>query len=378
MKLYLQKLPDNILNDIKAQFLSEKVHVHFRKYKSRGYIYFHKNNLNKVSTILSNNIPPNTDLHLPILTNCQANLSPQSADPILIDSASCDINVNGNTLSDYGFYYYYLHSQNQNLIGLTPTQISLYNVPNSLVDGKITISNYQIDTGTDAALIFIQGYSCTNNIYSYSEMTSAYKSQICLSENTLITLFDGTQKNIADISYEDDLLVWDFDNAKLSSAKPLWIKKTETTSSYNLLEFSDGSFLETIGHHRIFNVEKGQFTCPIIGDIPVDTTTFTSSGQYVKLINNKIMNGSLKYYNIITKYHINLFANSILTSCRYNNIYPIENMKFIKKNINSREYNGSNEIPQCYIDGLRLNEQSITLDETIKYVKRLELNKLIY
>ena len=37
-------------------------------------------------------------------------------------------------------------------------------------------------------------------------------------------------------------------------------------------------------------------------------------------------------YNIITKQHLNCFANGILTSCRLNNMYPIENMKFVKDN----------------------------------------------
>jgi hypothetical protein len=62
---------------------------------------------------------------------------------------------------------------------------------------------------------------------------------------------------------------------------------------------------------------------------------------------------SVDYYNVITDYHINLFANGILTSCRLNNIYPIKNMKFVKSN-------------------LMYNEQKITSE----YLERLEMYKL--
>lgn len=46
-----------------------------------------------------------------------------------------------------------------------------------------------------------------------------------------------------------------------------------------------------------------------------------------------------EFYNIYTDYHMNLFANGILTGFRYNNLYPIKDMKFIKDNrpLRSRE-----------------------------------------
>ena len=47
----------------------------------------------------------------------------------------------------------------------------------------------------------------------------------CLLAGTLISLADGTQKKIEDIAFDDELLVWDFDNGCLTTSKPLWIKK---------------------------------------------------------------------------------------------------------------------------------------------------------
>ena len=43
----------------------------------------------------------------------------------------------------------------------------------------------------------------------------------------------------------------------LQGAKPIWIMKKKRALEYNHLVFSDGSELNTVNQHRIFNVEKG-------------------------------------------------------------------------------------------------------------------------
>ena len=199
---------------------------------------------------------------------------------------------------------------------------------------------------------------------------------LCLAEGTLITLADGTTKKIEDIEYSDLLLVWNFDEGRFDEAKSLWIKKTETAFQYNLIEFSDGSFIKTIHDHRIFNKEKGMFTYPMISDdAPIGTTTFNANGEEVTLVKKSVVNDKVDFYNIITDRHMNLFANGNLTSCRYNNIYPIVGMKFVK---DDREL-----IPQSaygvedkYYEGLRLAEQTVPVEDTIEYVNRLEAHKV--
>ena len=193
----------------------------------------------------------------------------------------------------------------------------------------------------------------------------------CIAAGSLITLFDGSTKLIEDISYDDDLAVWDFDNGILASAKPLWIKRAQTSNSYNRLVFSDGSELKTLlPHlgHRIFNKEKGKFTYPMTDETPIGTHTYTYSGNEVELIDKYVVDEEVVYYNINTTYHINLFANGILTSCRYNNIYPIQNMKFIKESRPIIPRSAFEGIPDKYYEGMRLGEQTISIEDTIKYI----------
>ena len=193
----------------------------------------------------------------------------------------------------------------------------------------------------------------------------------CIAAGSLITLFNGSTKHIEDVSYDDDLAVWDFDNGILASAKPLWIKRAQTSNSYNRLLFSDGSELKTLlPHlgHRIFNKEKGKFTYPMTDETPIGTHTYTYSGNEVELIDKYIVDEEVVYYNINTTYHINLFANGILTSCKYNNIYPVENMKFIKESRPIIPRIAFEGIPDKYYEGMRLAEQTIPIEDTIKYI----------
>lgn len=179
----------------------------------------------------------------------------------------------------------------------------------------------------------------------------------CVLAGTLITLANGTKKKVEELNYEDDLLVWDFDNGCMASAKPLWLQKEQKADRYNLFKFSDGNILKTVNQHRIFNAEKGAFTYPMTDQTPIGTTTLNDKGEKVKLISKEIIDEKVTYYNIITKYHMNAFTGGILTSCRLSNLYPIKNLKYVKdgrKLISKEEYAG---VPEEYYEGLRLAEQ---------------------
>ena len=162
----------------------------------------------------------------------------------------------------------------------------------------------------------------------------------CFIEGTQITLADGSKKAIEDITYDDNLLVWNFYEGKFDVAKPEWIMRPRTASRYNLVKFEDGTELGLVGsngYHRIYNKEVGAFTHTGTDDTPNGTTTFTEHNIFVKVVSQEIIEKPVRYYNIITKGHFNLFANGILTSCRLSNKYKIENMKYIGDKLISDE-----------------------------------------
>lgn len=176
-----------------------------------------------------------------------------------------------------------------------------------------------------------------------SDTTLEIDNQPCMIEGTQITLADGTTKAIEDITYDDELLVWNFYDGKFDKAKPSWIKVEETAPRYNLVKFSNGSEVGfvgpggNIGYHRIFNKEAGAFTHTGVKDTPNGTTTFAQDGTFPTVVSQEIIEKEVKFYNVITDKHYNLFANGILTSCRLSNMYDIEDMRYIGEKLISEE-----------------------------------------
>jgi hypothetical protein len=182
---------------------------------------------------------------------------------------------------------------------------------------------------------------------------------VCLIEGTKIAMADGSEKNIEDITYEDELLVWNFDECHFDTAKPVWMVRPFTMEAHNLVEFSDGTKLGTIAGiegHCIFNAQRGAFTYMNTADTPEGTDTFSVKGHTVSLIGTERISEETRFYNIMTYKHVNMFANGILTSSKLNNVYPIKNMEFVKTPIDLRNRNEFNVSDEMF-EGLRLAEQ---------------------
>ena len=248
-----------------------------------------------------------------------------------------------------------------------------------LIDSKVTLS-YDLDndkfkvTSTGVGK-YVYGIQIAKAGFIPSDWIFVEMTILCLSSNTEVYVYDKKKKRfkkkkISEVDYDDELLCWDFDNGCFAVAKPIWIMKEKQTFKYNKLTFSDGNILETINQHRIFNVEKGMFTYPMTDDTPIGTTTLNANGEYVKLVSKEEVEEPIMYYNVMTNYHINLFANNILTSSRLSNIYPIKDLKYICKKKRNNEYDFSS-YNEYLVKGLRLNEQNIEEKSLKKYVDNM-------
>ena len=163
--------------------------------------------------------------------------------------------------------------------------------------------------------------------YALTADSTAYVYSACIIEGTLVTLADGTAKPIENITYDDDLLVWNFYEGEFGHAKPIWIKPAGVVPEYNLCKFDNGAEIGLVGpgiYHRIYNNEAHEFTHTGSEDTPIGTTTFTDYGDFTKLVSQKIVHKTVRYYNVVTDKHYNIFANGILTSSRISNRYGIE------------------------------------------------------
>ena len=258
--------------------------------------------------------------------------------------------------------------------GSTITAIGIF-VPNletmQAADSNSTGTQDKILVGMDGNQRYAQVYATNGNGTSYSAPFLLVAAGICLLAGTMISLADGSYKAIEDITYTDSMLSWNFDQGCYAETKAVWIKRGETGSQYNLLTFSDGTTLRTFDQHRIFNKQAGAFTYPMTDATPIGTITVNEHGQEITLVDKQVIVDTIEYYNVITDYHMNLFSDSILTSCRFNNIYPITDMKFVKDGRTLRTRDEFENIPDRFFYGLRLAEQTTDIETVEWYVNRL-------
>lgn len=221
--------------------------------------------------------------------------------------------------------------------------ISIDALKNSVIcistDNSVYLSD--LNSGATVNCINIGNY---RYLFCSSDKSAVYQLGIsCLIAGTLITLADGTTKPIEEITYDDDLLVWDFFNGCFASAKPRWIKVKQTAEVYNKLTFDNGATLGLVGeggtqgYHRIFNKQACCFTHTGVPETPNGTITFAEDKSEPVLVSQELIHDAVDYYNIITDKHFNLFANGILTSCKCSNMYRIEDMKYVGERLMSDE-----------------------------------------
>ena len=207
----------------------------------------------------------------------------------------------------------------------------------------------------------------------------------CLDGETEVEVYDKKKKKrkrkkLKDITSDDLIMCWDFDKGEFVFVEPLWIKKVSTLDHYFVLNFSDGSTLKVIGDHKVFDADRNKFVnAGCDNELKIGSHIYNSKGEIVELISWNRVDEKIDAYNVITNYHMNIFANGILTSCVFSNIYDIENMKYVKDSTERLNDNDLDGISEEYVKGLRLNEVPSNFrgskEATIEYVHEY-INKL--
>lgn len=117
-----------------------------------------------------------------------------------------------------------------------------------------------------AAYITLVQYSYTDNAnttyYYYVGYTleAFTKQTTCVTPDTLVALADGSKKEIQDVTYEDELLVWNFESGEYDVAPPSIVKNHGAdTVNVVTMYFADGSAVNTINGHGFFDVDENKF-----------------------------------------------------------------------------------------------------------------------
>ena len=199
-------------------------------------------------------------------------------------------------------------------------------------EGKITSGTYKGLYGwTGGALGSDKTASSMTGQFSYQDNKGTvyyycirferaeHKCPSCLTEDTLITLADGSQKRIDELTFDDELLVWDFFKGEYTTSKlSLLINDGEKEYEVITLNFDDGSELRIIYEHGLFGIKENDYVlinkenvADYIGHSFIKNNGMENAE--VVLESYEITKENIGCYTILTAQYNNCIANGLLT-----------------------------------------------------------------
>lgn len=241
------------------------------------------------------------------------------------------IELTNNTGSGRTFYYnaklcYAGDAQNWNLP--IEDERSVY-----LANGATTSQPLQISenmTATSIAICYKETEKIRKIFYAYDLDSSGTMTSFsdeynednppdeCLVEGTLITLADGTQKAVEELTGTESLLVWNMETGEYDSA-PIMFVDSEPIGHYEVigLTFSDGRTVGVVAEHGFWDVDLNEYVYldenadDFIGH---DFVVRDGAGRsVVTLTDVDISTEVTTVYSPVTYGHLCYFANGMLT-----------------------------------------------------------------
>ena len=157
--------------------------------------------------------------------------------------------------------------------------------------------------------------------YKYSDFCNGKltTASSCVTADTLVTLADGTQKRIDEVTSNDMLLVWDFENGEYTVVSASII----CNHGYDLnkvikLTFEDGTTVKVVNVHGFFDADLNKWV-----DINAENAqsyvghSFTKvdgdSYKAVKLVSVEISEEYVEAWSILTAYYYNCVLEGMFT-----------------------------------------------------------------
>jgi hypothetical protein len=304
----------------------------------------------------------------------------------LTDNANASATVDvqpisaGDQYDDYPIAVGYVASKTVKV----PTYETDYDYDDTDSTGDLDIHSFNLYVGGDIGTFYVTPWMFAydsildDEVTFYGPTKTVKITGSCFLKGTKITLADGSKKNVEDLTYDDDLLVWNFDEGKADTAKPAWLSVAQPSDKYSKVTFADGTVLDSTSPvlgHRIYSVDSNSFVSMMPSSTPSGMVTLKDDGSNTTLVSKERISATedLNFYGVLTNIHLNCYANGILTSYPMNNIYPMSNMMYVKDARtarNKREF--PSEVSNEMFTALRLSEQPKTddLNARLKHMLR--------
>lgn len=218
----------------------------------------------------------------------------ESANGTTIFNYSTGKEIKCSTYSSYGLCYY---------------PDSQFSKPTNSRDEQTIVVKYRYTDSNGTPFYYYVGYWCEKHT----------KSNTCVTSDTLITLADGSQKRIDEVTYDERLLVWDFDKGEYAFVNSSIIENHGYDwNEVIALTFDDGTKVKVVNAHGFFDADLNKW-------IDINATNasnyvghnFTridgSSYKTVKLVSANVTNEYVEAWSILTKEHYNCIVEGMFS-----------------------------------------------------------------
>lgn len=213
------------------------------------------------------------------------------------------ITVQGGTgkngpLSGTGDYLYYS--------GVSGTSTELN-------ETQYTNAGFAKQSGAATSSTITMTGTATNTYYGY---VFGLKGGSCITEDTMITLADGTIKTISELTYDDKVLSWDFTTGKFVESDIILLINHGTNINEVLhLVFEDNYNIDFIGNHGLFDITTMKFEYLSIDNVEeyVGHEFAIDDTHKVKLLGYSIEEKEIGAYSIYASYSGDVIANGMIT-----------------------------------------------------------------
>lgn len=149
-------------------------------------------------------------------------------------------------------------------------------------------------------------------------LVAIWEEDSCVAEGTLITLSDGSQKAVEQLTGDEMLLVWNMYTGMFDSA-PILCIDSDPLNMYEVIQlsFSDETTVDVISEHGFFDVDLNQYVYLDENAANYIGHRFLKQGangmMQVTLENVTIVQESTMAYSPVTYGHLCYFVNGMLS-----------------------------------------------------------------
>ena len=217
----------------------------------------------------------------------------------------------------------------------------------SYTNPRVTVSPTSVTLNT------VSQYSEYNFTMPSEEVTltfsSSYEGGFCVASGSMITLADGSQKRVDDMTLDDEMLTFNHETGEFTHSQVNFIEY-DGIHEYNVINlvFSDGTTSRIIYEHGFFDLDENKYVY-----IHEDDCTSFIGHRFVKLENNQnvavtltdafVTTENVGCYSIVCKYYLDYYTDNLLSmpggiTGLFNIFDYDENLKFVNMEEELEEY----------------------------------------